>query len=78
MSFLSVGTAIVNVRVGEAGAPHHYASEGWIALIFADERGELVRRDVVHLTGWGTIGSERSSRHTDEDLGTSRRGSRYK
>ena len=74
MGFLGIGAAVIDIRVGEAGAPHHDATECGIALVFADESCELVRRDVVCLATWGSISSQRSCWHTEKDLGISRRG----
>lgn len=75
MSLLSVGAAVVDVGVREASAPHHNSSKSSVALVLGDEGGELIGGDVVDLSGRRAVGGERSSRNTNEDLGTSGRSS---
>jgi hypothetical protein len=57
VGLLGVGATVVDVRIREAGTPHHDATKRGIAFIFPDEFCELGRRDVVSLSGCATISS---------------------
>ena len=74
MRLLGVVAAVVDVGVGESGAPHHDAAEAGVALVLADETGKLGGCDVVSGAAGAAVGRQRSGRHANEDLGIGRLG----
>lgn len=73
VDLLGVGAAVVDVGVGEAGAPQHDAAEPSVTLILADDGRELLGRRVVRLPRRRAVRRQRGGRHADEDLGVGRR-----
>lgn len=74
LSLLSVRAAVNDVGVRKSSGPHHNTAKSIMALVLADNVGQLFRRGVVCLARRAPVGGERSSRHSDEELRIGRGG----